>query len=431
MKTRTGLLLLICLSLLVFSAPAQILDLRGAVRNKALNRVNNRIDQTLDKGLDKVEGSIQDTLNKKNTSGAGVKTAAESTSRSANEKDAVDNGSAAVQSGQETLKTYSKYDFIPGEKVIFYEDFSQDAIGDFPALWNTNASGEVVNTNLFPGKWFQMKNEGFYIPETKGDFPDNFTVEFDWITSIQEDRPGVDIGFYIVSGNMKDPSEGGAIPGVAGNKINIGEYSSDYDNYGEGGYLLSGQKDFGIQKNTKYHLAFWVQKQRLRMYINETKVFDVPKGMPEGFKYNILRFEMDGESAPLISNFRVAAGLPDMRNKLITEGKLVTYGIYFDSNSDKIMPESYGTLKGIATILNENPGVKVKIFGHTDSDGNDAANLDLSKRRAASVKNELSKNFAIDASRMETDGKGESDPVAPNDNLTNKALNRRVEFIKL
>jgi outer membrane protein OmpA-like peptidoglycan-associated protein len=167
------------------------------------------------------------------------------------------------------------------------------------------------------------------------------------------------------------------------------------------------------------------------MYVNETKVFDVPKGMPEGVKYNILRFEMGGEASPLISNFRVAAGLPDMRNKLLTEGKLVTYGIYFDSNSDKIKPESFGTLKGIAAVLTENPDVKVRIFGHTDSDGNDAANLDLSKRRAASVKIELSKNFAIDASRMETDGKGESEPVAPNDNLTSKALNRRVEFIKL
>ncbi|TSA38571.1 MAG: OmpA family protein [Porphyromonadaceae bacterium] len=414
MKTPAGRYLLISLSLLAVCAPAQILDLRGAVRNKAVNRVNNHIDQTLDKGLDKIESSIKDC----------VKT---------NEKikDAPDAGQDAVQSNQAALQTYSKYDFIPGEKVIFYDDFSQDNIGDFPVLWNTNASGEVVNTNLFPGKWFQIKEEGFYIPETKGDFPDNFTVEFDWITSIQEDRPGVDIGFYIVSGNMKDPSEGGAIPGVAGNKINIGEYSSDYDTYGEGAYSLSGSKDFLISKNTKYHIACWVQKQRLRLYINETKVFDVPKGIPEGYKYNILRFEMGGESSPLISNFRVATGLPDMRNKLITEGKLVTYGIYFDVNSDKIKPESFGTLKGIAAVLNENPDVKVRILGYTDSDGNDAANLDLSKRRAASVKNELSKNFAIDASRMETDGKGESEPVAPNDNPTNKALNRRVEFIKL
>lgn len=414
MKTIAGCYMLISLSLLAVSAPAQILDVRRAVRNKAVNRVNNHIDQTLDKELDKMESAIKDS----------VKT-------SEKEKEATDARQDAVQSNQAALQTYSKYDFIPGEKIIFYDDFSQDNIGDFPALWNTNASGEVVNINLFPGKWFQIKEEGFYIPETKGDFPENFTVEFDWITLVQEDRPGVDMGFYIVSGNMKDPSEGGAIPGVAGNKINISEYSADYDTYGEGAYLLSGSKDFLISKNTKYHIACWVQKQRLRLYINETKVFDVPKAMPEGYKYNILRFEMGTESSPLISNFRVATGLPDMRNKLITEGKLVTYGIYFDVNSDKIKPESFGTLKGIAAVLNENPAVKVKIFGHTDSDGNDAANLDLSKRRAASVKNELSKNFAIDASRMETDGKGESEPVAPNDNLTNKALNRRVEFIKL
>jgi outer membrane protein OmpA-like peptidoglycan-associated protein len=120
-----------------------------------------------------------------------------------------------------------------------------------------------------------------------------------------------------------------------------------------------------------------------------------------------------------------------MRNKLLTEGKLVSYGIYFDVNSDKLKPESSGTINEIATILKENPTVKIKIVGHTDSDGDDKANLDLSKRRAVSVKNALVKNFNIDAVRIETDGKGESEPVAPNDNGTNKALNRRVEFIKL
>jgi outer membrane protein OmpA-like peptidoglycan-associated protein len=120
-----------------------------------------------------------------------------------------------------------------------------------------------------------------------------------------------------------------------------------------------------------------------------------------------------------------------MRNKLLTEGKLVSYGIYFDVNKDVVKPESYGTLKEISTVLTENPDVRIKIIGHTDSDGADAANLDLSKRRAASVKDELSKNFGIDASRMETDGMGETQPVAPNDTPSNKALNRRVEFIKL
>jgi outer membrane protein OmpA-like peptidoglycan-associated protein len=69
--------------------------------------------------------------------------------------------------------------------------------------------------------------------------------------------------------------------------------------------------------------------------------------------------------------------------------------------------------------------------GHTDSDGDDAKNLDLSKRRAANVKNSLAKDFAIDASRIQTDGKGETEGVAPNTTSEGKAKNRRVEFIKL
>ena len=82
-------------------------------------------------------------------------------------------------------------------------------------------------------------------------------------------------------------------------------------------------------------------------------------------------------------------------------------------------------------MLNEVPDVKVKIVGHNDSDGKDDLNLDLSKRRAANVKAELAKSFGVNGERLETDGMGESKPVAPNDTPVNKALNRRVEFIKM
>ena len=88
-------------------------------------------------------------------------------------------------------------------------------------------------------------------------------------------------------------------------------------------------------------------------------------------------------------------------------------------------------MKSIADVLKENPDVRIKIVGHTDSDGENAINLDLSQRRAISVMNELVKVFGIDASRMETDGMGETKPIAPNDTPSNKALNRRVEFVKL
>jgi outer membrane protein OmpA-like peptidoglycan-associated protein len=180
----------------------------------------------------------------------------------------------------------------------------------------------------------------------------------------------------------------------------------------------------------KYHIAFWVQKQRVRMYADELKILDLPRGLIDGYVYNIFRFNTSDEVKPIISNFRIAAGLPDTRNKLITEGKLISYGIQFDVNSDVVKPVSFATIKEIAQVLNENPAIKVRIIGHTDNDGDDASNMDLSKRRAGSVKNELTKTFGVDASRLETDGKGESQPLAPNDNMVNKAKNRRVEFIK-
>jgi outer membrane protein OmpA-like peptidoglycan-associated protein len=214
-------------------------------------------------------------------------------------------------------------------------------------------------------------------------------------------------------------------------KTTITNHTVYFSGYANGDYTLDGNKEVLLNGTEKMHLSYWVQKQRLRIYINEAKVIDAPRLMPVGYKYNMLRFEMGSESKPFIANFRVAAGLPDTRNKLITEGKLVTYGIYFDVNSDKLKPESYGTLKEIAGILNEVPDVRVKIFGHTDSDGDEAKNLDLSKRRSASVKTELSKSFGVNADRLETDGMGETKPVAANDTPVNKALNRRVEFIKL
>jgi len=205
-----------------------------------------------------------------------------------------------------------------------------------------------------------------------------------------------------------------------------------YGGDSEENHDISGQKDgeqYKQKLNQKYHIAIWVQKTRLRFYQGENKLFDLPKAFPYAHaKMDRIRFE---SGAAMISNIRIAVGRPDMRNKLLTEGKLVSYGIYFDVNKDVVKPESTGTLKEIAAVLTENPDVKIKIVGHTDSDGANAANLDLSKRRSGAVKNELVKNFAIDASRIETDGSGESVPIAANDSQANKALNRRVEFIKL
>ncbi|HTF27580.1 MAG TPA: OmpA family protein, partial [Flavitalea sp.] len=112
------------------------------------------------------------------------------------------------------------------------------------------------------------------------------------------------------------------------------------------------------------------------------------------------------------------------------EGKFSTTGIMFDVNADSIRPESNCVLKELSGILQKNPDIKIKIVGHTDSDGKDAENLELSKKRAAAVKEILIRDFGIDASRMETDGKGETEPVQDNKSKEGKAQNRRVDFIK-
>lgn len=328
----------------------------------------------------------------------------------------------------------SKFDFIPGEKVIFYDDFRAENVGDFPLQWNTNSSGEIITIGKFPGRWFQMTNRGYFIPEAKEKFNENFTVEFDLVPMDQANTAylyGMD--FLVVSGTLSDPNEGGAIPGKAGISITPDFETVNWTNWSEKteGYKDRGSASVQFNSNEKYHVAFWIQKQRLRMYVNEKKVLDLPRGLIDGYTYNIFRFQTSDEIKPIISNFRIATGLPDMRNKLITDGKIVSYGIQFDVNSDKVKPVSYATLKELVQVLKDNPAIKVKIVGHTDSDGDAASNLDLSRRRAANVKIELTKTFGMDPARLETDGKGATEPLAPNDNAVDKAKNRRVEFIKL
>ncbi len=414
---------------------AQIINVGNRIENKVVNRVNNKIDNGIDKGLDAVEdeatGKNRKKNKNKNEEAPTEQTAAGSPTNAPSGEVAV---ATAVPQEKQSMQTYSKYDFIPGEKVMFYDDFTETAVGDFPPDWNTTASGEVVTTNLYPGNWFNMIGEGCVALDNGLKLPDNFTIEYDVICQpVQEGITSFEFGFYLYSAqNPKDLNEGGAVPGLNGGiKMTFG-YRGTYSAYSEEGYTISGEKDEAVMEaGKKYRLSFWVQKTRLRVYMNEMKIFDLPKVFKPGMQLNQMRFELWGEATQMITNFRVAAGLPDMRSKLLTEGKLVSYGIYFDVNKDVVKPESYGTLKGIADVLKENPTVRVKIVGHTDADGADAANLDLSKRRGAAVKAELVKNFGIDASQLESDGLGESKPVAPNDTPANKAMNRRVEFIKL
>lgn len=196
-------------------------------------------------------------------------------------------------------------------------------------------------------------------------------------------------------------------------------------------YINNTEAGHGTNPNYKYYSEYDPAGVKNFSPAQE-KAMDVPTNIYAHTKFNKFLFSgWDRASWPLLTNLKITTASPDTRSKLITEGRLTTYGITFDVNKADIKPESRGTLNDIATVLKENPAVRVKIIGHTDSDGDDALNLDLSRRRAESVKNELASKFGIDATRIEADGAGESKPVAPNDTPVNKAMNRRVEFIKL
>jgi outer membrane protein OmpA-like peptidoglycan-associated protein len=403
-----------------------------SLKDRLKQKVNNTAN-SVDNALKKKDNTQQKQSEKKDND----QNQQAAQPNKAESKAGVNTETQATAQQEQTLQSFSKYDFVPGEKVIFYEDFSQDAIGDFPALWNTNGSAEIVTTNLYPGNWMKFSTRESIWSDQLLILPDNYTIEFDIVPIKGEEGGMKGYTFLLIQSINAKAFDHGTVPGKAGFYFSVEYFGRpsyrSYINSDEGqGLGLSGSKDEEMYKqkeNIKYHIAVWVQKARIRLYQDQNKLFDLPKAFNvTGVKMDRIRFE---DGAAMISNVRIAVGAPDTRNKLITEGKLVTYGIYFDVNKDVVKPESYATLKEIAAALTENPAVRVRIIGHTDSDGADAANLDLSKRRADSVKNELAKTFSVDASRIETEGMGETKPIAPNDSPVNKALNRRVEFIKL
>lgn len=445
-------IILAILGIVNFSS-AQI-DLEQKVRDKVKQRAEQRTDEAIDKALDKTEEGAKKAAKgeKKNKKEKG----SEGETNESNETNAVDSeNSNENSSGSESkntaskksLQTYGKYDFVPGEKIIAQEGFENVAIGDYPVDWNTNSGAEIVNVDGETGKWLLMNNPGVFMPEFITDLPENFTLEFDLICN--EEFSYYSTAFGIWFAVMTNPDSEFTAYGDYGSKPNAVHFDLHptlqsnvkgkirFKNFdGEGNEIISNElptTQFIASSKNKVHVSVWRQKNRLRVYLNEEKMLDLPRAFASSVKYNRITFSRnDGSEGDryLLGNIRFAVGAPDTRSKLITEGKLTTRGILFDSGSDKIKPESYGTLKDIAQVLNENMDVRVMIIGHTDSDGDDAKNLELSKKRAAAVKEALTKDFNVEASRMETDGKGESQPSDKNDTPAGKANNRRVEFIK-
>ena len=408
-------------------------------------KLTQKVEQGLNKAADKaIDKTVDSAVNVKKTP---PKT---NTPVNTNTTNTTTAPAAVTTSAQ--VETYNKYDFVPGDKVIYAEEFAGQNVGELPTGWNSNANGVLVTTNEPKGKWLQL-NQGTYLSSnTRTSFGKDYTIEFDALLNVTPKS-----GYYMpplmvgVLGSGKSATTANDFLQYQSTnnsfEFKLEPYEAQRSMFVLRSHLknkttfTSDRKPMPFYSSTLRnvaHYAITVQGSRLRMWVNENKVIDVPMAVNTDVPMNQLYFKTEntggyneGSYGYLISNIKIATGYPDTRNQLLTLGKFVTTGILFDVNSDVIKPQSYGVLKEVAGILTENPALKIKIVGHTDADGNDAANVALSKKRAEAIKVSLAGQFAISAERITTDGMGAKQPVGDNKTANGKAANRRVEFVKI
>jgi len=336
------------------------------------------------------------------------------------------------------LEIYSKYDFVPGDKQLFFDDFSQDFVGDFPSKWNTNASGEVVRVNATEN-WFELKSGYgvFFVPDVN-DLPEDYTIEFDILSKGIGKQTSSTARFHVILSDNNKFNNGN--DHYAFVTIPLGQYGAfslrakNFFNRSNGDVNTDIKADIRDEVLNQPHIAISVTKNRYRLWINEVKYVDIPRFIQELDVLNHIKFHInnfkDGEERVFIRNLKVAEGGVDLRRKLLSEGKISTNGILFDSGSANIQPQSLGIIRQISQVLMQDASINLNIIGHTDADGGDDVNLKLSKDRAEAVKNILINIYNISGDRLTSEGKGESEPVGDNATTAGKAQNRRVEFVK-
>ena len=426
----------------IFTGNAQILDrIKNAAKNAAERKAESKSGDAVDKGLEKVEEGIGNIFKKKDEPGNNNSQSGNTTNSGANQN--------TTQNGNTDYSQYKGSTFIPGKNVLFFEDFATARLGTGNANWHLyeydpSADFERPNVRIISvsdGNWLKMPRKGFVFPNSFKNLPEQFTIEFDMYADpakMSEMESGFKTNFvakddreeYSIHWSTEPAISLDVHPHGSTQMVNImakSEYNSNldaqqmtlFDKTYKTGWLTGKVNRISIYRNAK----------QVVLYLNGKEMLNLPNALPKKAQYNlILSTNLWGDGI-FVTNFRVEGNVPNATQEIKTAGKFVTNTIYFDVNSSRIKPESWATLNNTAQAIKSTAG-NYLIVGHTDSDGADDANLKLSQSRAASVKNALVKEFGIDASRLVTDGKGESQPVTSNNTASGKAQNRRVEFIK-
>lgn len=184
--------------------------------------------------------------------------------------------------------------------------------------------------------------------------------------------------------------------------------------------------DVGI--NNWVHISLSFNKRAIKAYVNETRIANIPNIFNET-GWVSLEYSGSNDFPAYIRNIRIAKGAVPLYDRMISEGKFITYGITFDVGKSTIKDESMGEINRIVKLMNDNPDLKFSVEGHTDNTGSVAGNQKLSESRSQAIVDKLVE-MGIASDRLSSSGKGQNSPIADNGTDEGRAKNRRVEFVK-
>ena len=420
---------LIIATLCTTSLIAQIkVDAKNKVNNEANQRANSRTEEAVDKGFDKLEEGIGSFFGKKTKKSKKENVAPQSQVEHNKDNDAGDLGDVVTAKQDKPAQPnvqWSKFDFVPGDEVIFEDAPSTDEEnGEFPSRWDL-INGQVEIANVDGEQVIMFLDGGEIIPYLKNadtDYlPEVFTIEFDFYRP----KDGNRVSIYLTDqknqrgkGIYKDAQEFEITP------IRVdapGGITAEHSG-----------RDYTFCNNGCWtHVSIAFTKGKMKVYIDETRLINIPhyEFNPTGFTFYPYFADAAEGKAFYAKNFRIAKGGVKYYDRVLSDGKIIVNGIRFDINKATIKPESNGAINEIFALMQKQSDLNFSVEGHTDSDGDDALNQTLSEKRAKAVMDRLI-SMGIASNRLKYAGWGESKPIGENGTSEGKANNRRVEFIK-
>ena len=340
---------------------------------------------------------------------------------------------------------WNKFDFVPGDEVIFYDQLENEQLGEFPSKWEL-IEGEAEIQKLNGENVIALMDGARIMPliEPMWNYlPDVYTIEFDYYEAFEKEGEDYgDIGFLVMPENEHSLyyelwkvdfptsiNESAHSYYKDDHKTIHTKFNSNAITTGQS--LDNENRLEKVEFNKWHHISISVNKRAVKIYYDETRVLNVPNYKNPNSGYFGFHYGWAETQYPLyIKNVRFAKGAKPLYDRMMTDGRFITYGITFDVGKAVIKPESMGEINRIVKLMTDDPSLRFEVQGHTDNTGNAASNQTLSEQRAGAIVQKLIE-MGISADRLTAVGKGQTNPLADNSTDEGRAKNRRVEFVKM